>query len=265
MDIMSIIGLIGAVAAVVYGILESGYLGSFFDIPSISIVIGGTFASLMITFPLKVFVMLPKMLFKVFFPQKFNPQSYIADIVHIATDVRKGGLLAQEDKIDDYTDEFLKKGIQLAVDSTEADILRDIMETELMFMMDRHKQGVSFFEKGGVLAPAFGMIGTLIGLINMLTGMDSGDVTELVSSMGVALITTFYGSMLANVLFVPMANKLSQRSDEEVLCKQITIEGLISIINGENPRQIQEKLLSFIPPAMRKIPNSSSRDSMMDD
>jgi len=252
MDIMSIIGLIGCVGFIFYGIMDSGVINNFFDLPSIVIVVGGTFTALMITFPLKVFAGLPKQLLKIFVPQKFYPLSYISDIVTIATDVRKSGILSQEDKISDYKDEFLRKGLQLAVDSTETDLLRDIMETELMFMIDRHKLGISFFEKGAALAPGFGMIGTLIGLINMLAGMgDGGDINALVANMGVALVTTFYGSMLANVLFLPIANKLMQRSDDEVLCKQIVIEGLISIKNGESPKPIEEKLLSYIPPAMR--------------
>jgi len=266
MDIMSIIGLLGCFGFIVFGIMESGEIGNFIETTSILIVLGGTFTALMFTFPLKVFIGIPKQLLKVFVPQKFNPRTYIADIVQIATDVRKSGLLSQEDKINDYKDDFLKKGVQLAVDSTEADALRDIMEIELVFMTDRHKLGISFFEKGAALAPGFGMLGTLVGLINMLSGMgEGGDVAQLVSDMGVALITTFYGSILANALFLPIANKLAKRSEEEVLCKQITIEGLISIINGENPRQIGEKLLSYIPPAMRTMEDGGRRNRAAED
>lgn len=263
MDIMSIIGMIAAWGLVVYGILGSGKMEYFIDYPSVAITIGGTFAALMITFPLKTFASLPKAFARVFVPQKFNPRTYIDDVVQIATDVRKNGILSMEDKIVEFKDDFLKKGMQLAVDAAEQDVMRDVMETELMFMMDRHKDVVAFFEKGAGLAPGFGMIGTLIGLINMLA--DMSDVESLVSNMAVALITTFYGSMLANIIFLPMANKLQKRSDEEVLCKQIIIEGIIAIVNGDAPRRIEEKLLSYIPPAMRKAAKGGGSENAADE
>jgi chemotaxis protein MotA len=258
MDIMSIIGLVAAVVLMIFGMAgdveffqgDFRKLMNFVDIPSVAITIGGTFAALMLMFPVKVFASLPKLLLKVFLPQKFNPQTYILEIVDIAQDVRKNGLLYIDDKISTYKDEFMRKGLQLAVDSTDPEMLRDIMETELGFMMDRHKLGTLFFEKGAGLAPGFGMIGTLVGLINMLKNMDP---TNLMNDMGVALITTFYGSLLANVVFLPMGNKLQKRSDEEILCKQIIIEGVIAIVNGESPPQIREKLVSYIPPAMRNL------------
>jgi len=261
MDFMSIIGLLSGVGFLGAAIIMSGAIENFFDLMSVFIVFGGTFAALMITFPAKVFAALPKTFSKVFLPQKFNPLTYIDDIIQIATIVRKSGLLSLEDRIRDYKDDFLRKGIQLAVDSTEADDLRDIMESELAFMIERHKQGTLFFEKGASYAPAFGMMGTLIALINMLKTISGDDITSLVVNMGMALITTFYGSILANLIFIPSANKLAQRSEEEILCKQITIEGLISIINGTNPRNIEEKLLSYIPPAMRKNAKRSGRGS----
>lgn len=256
MDIMSIIGLLGCIGFIGFGILNSGELINFYNATSIYIVVGGTFTALMITFPLKVFREIPKQILKLFSPQEFNPLKYVKNIVQIADDIRKSGFLSQEDKIAEYKDDFLRKGIQLTVDSTDSEMFRDIMETELIFMMERHKLSISFFEKGAALASGFGMIGTLVILVNMLAGMVDGDSSFLISNMGIALITTFYGAMMANVLFIPAANKLAQRSDDEVLCKQIAIEGLILIINRENPRQIEEKLLSYIPPAMRIEKNS---------
>lgn len=259
MDVLSVIGLIGAAGLLVFG-MSSGsnmvQLRNFWDAASIAITVGGTFASLMIMFPLKVFANLPKMLLKIFGPQEYNPQDYIADVVEIAYDARRNGVLFLEEKIPQYRDEFMRKGVQLIVDSAEPEDLRDIMETELGFMIERHKTGVLFFEKGAILAPGFGLLGTLAGLINMLASMENP--AAITSCMAVALITTFYGTILANVVFLPMGNKLKKRSDEEVLCKQIIIEGMILIENGENPKQIQEKLLSYIPPSMRKLNKSLS-------
>ena len=260
MDLFSIIGILGAIGFFLLGItletvpafnLNFSLIGAFLDAPSALLVIGPTIMCLMITFPGKVFKSLPKMLAKIFMPQKFNPQNYIGQIVDVAQDVRKNGLLSIDDKISTYQDEFMRKGLQLAVDSTDPELLRDIMETELGFMTDRHKLGVQFFEKGAAFAPAFGMVATLVGLINMLGDMD--DPGALMQNMGMAMITTVYGCLLANVVFLPFANKLQKRSDEEMLCKQIVIEGVISIVNGENPKTIQEKLVSYIPPNMRTL------------
>lgn len=266
MDILSIIGLLGAVAFIVFGIsfdsvdfsVDFGLVMNFLDIPSALLVIGPTLMSLMLMFPSKVFAGLPKVFKKVFMPQKFNPQNYITQIVEIATDVRRNGLLSMDEKMEAFEDEFMRKGIQLAVDSTDPEMIREIMETELGFMVDRHKLGTQWFEKGAALAPAFGMVATLVGLINMLGDMDNPE--SLVANMGMAMITTVYGCLLANVFFLPMGNKLQKRSDEEVLCKQIVIEGVISIVNGENPNTIREKLVSYIPPSMRTL-SSSARDA----
>ena len=265
MDILSIIGLVGAFAVVFVGIAIAGggfipeRAFAFLDAASFALVVGPTIFSLMLMFPMKVFAGLGKAFKKIFVPEKFNPQMYITEIVNIAQDVRRNGLLSIDEKIPTYKDEFLRKGLQLAVDSTEEEMLRDIMETELGFMIDRHRLGVQWFEKGAALAPAFGMVATLIGLINMLGDMDDPD--SLMANMGMAMITTVYGCLLANIVFLPIGNKLQKRSDEEVLCKQIVIEGVLSIVNGENPNQIREKLTSYIPPAMRKNLSAEARDA----
>ena len=264
MDLLSIIGIIGAFAFFILGIvldtdpfgLAFGRVMDFLDGPSAALVIGPTVMCLMLMFPSKVFKALPKMIGKVFKPQKFNPQNYIAEIVEVAQEVRKQGLLSIDEKIPNYKDEFMRKGLQLAVDSIDPETIREIMESELSFMVDRHKMGVQFCERGAALAPAFGMVATLVGLINMLGDME--DPSSLMANMGMAMITTIYGCLLANAVFLPFANKLQKRSDEEVLCKQIVIEGVLSIVNGDNPKSIQEKLISYIPPAMRNISTESS-------
>ena len=148
-------------------------------------------------------------------------------------------------------DEFLKKGIQLVVDGTDPDLVRDILEIELSFLEDRHRLGKDVFEALGTFAPAFGMIGTLIGLIQMLANLD--DPSSIGSGMAIALLTTFYGALMANFLFLPMAGKLSVRNNEEMLIRQVIVEGVLAIQNGENPRIVQEKLKSFFPPKMRLV------------
>jgi len=250
MDIMSITGIFAAAALLIYGMVAGGgELNNFFDIKSAAIVLGGTLAALMIIFPLKSFASLPKLIIKIFTPKQFDPRKYISDVVAAAYLVKKDGLLSLEDMIPEYKDVLMRKGIQLAVDSTEPEEIREILETELGYMTDRHKAGVQFFEKGAVLAPGFGMLGTLVGLINILIRADNPE--GITVSMAAALITTFYGLILANIIFLPMGNKLQRISEDEVLCKKIIIEGITAIMTGESPKQIYEKLTAYVTPAMR--------------
>ena len=249
MDIMALIGLLGAAGLVAYGVWDGGTADNFISSSAVAITIGGTLAALMITFPMKVFVSIPKLLFKVFFSRPHNPQKYVVELMALSIDIKRNGMLNVERKIMTYKDAFMRKGVQLAADGANPKEVRHIMETELDYMVERHKSGVRFFEKGAVYAPGFGMLGTLTGLINML--MQADDPGGITNGMAAALVTAFYGLIMANIIFLPMGNKLRRKSDEEVLCKQIIIEGVISIMNEENPLQIQEKLISFIPPSMR--------------
>lgn len=251
MDISTIFGLVAALGLVVFGIMDGGEISNFIDMSSVYITVGGTFATLFITTPMETIVKVPTYFLRALLPKKYDPRPYIKQIVEIAFDARKNGLLSLESKIEEYKDPFLKKGVLLVVDSTDPEMIRDIMETELTFMLERHQKAITFFEKGAAFGPGFGMIGTLVGLINMLT--DLSDADNLASGMGTALITTLYGSMLANVFFSPMAGKLKQQSNAERLCRQIIIEGVLAIQGGKNPKQIQEKLVSFLPPKMRDL------------
>jgi chemotaxis protein MotA len=261
MDIMSLIGLVAAAGLLLYGVSDGGSIENFISPGAAAITAGGTLAALMITFPLKTFAALPRLLARIFLPRAFNfdPRKYIADIEEIAVGAKKHGILYLDEKIPEYKDDFLRKGIQLTVDSGSPENIRDIMETDLGYMIERHKSGVRFFEKGAAYAPGFGMLGTLSGLINMLA--QAQNPAGITGNMAAALITTFYGLIIANVIFLPLAGKLQKRSEEEVLCKQLVIEGLVSIANGENPKQIQQKLISYVPPAMRmpqKIKNKKT-------
>ena len=250
MDISSAIGLLLGFGFIIGGIVTSGEITSFWDLPSVIIVLGGTIASTLASFPMKNFLNTGKIIKKAFFYKKTSPDEVIVEIIQLANIARKEGLLSLEEYAEKLDDDFLKKGIMLIVDGTDPDLVRNIMETELIFLEERHSEGQSIFETMGTYAPAFGMIGTLIGLINMLKVLD--DPNAIGPSMSVALVTTFYGSMLANVVFLPLAQKLKIRSKSEILVKELMVEGLLSIQAGENPRIIEEKLKTFIPPSMRK-------------
>ena len=178
-----------------------------------------------------------------------DAKSMIQKIIDLSNIARKEGLLSLEEAAGDLDDDFMKKGILLIVDGTDPDLVRGIMETELISIEDRHKKNISFWEDLGAMGPAWGMIGTLIGLVNMLYEMD--DPSAIGPSMAVALITTLYGSLLANWICTPVASKLKTNNSGEIMMKEIMIEGLLSIQAGENPRVIEEKLKSFLSPGDR--------------
>ncbi len=260
MDIMTIIGWVFGIALMIVGMvlnkttLESGdviyeflwgNLTSFFDPTSIAIVLGGTFAALMISYQMKAFTKIGKHMKILFFPAKYDPYKYITELVEFAKEARVNGLLALEDKLNATKDEFLRNSLMLVVDSVDPEKVKILLETELDYLDDRHSQDRAFYEKGAAFAPSFGMIGTLIGLINLLKSLD--DPSAIGPAMAVALITTLYGSFMANLFFNPIANKLKVRHEEEYLCKLIISEGVQAIQAGENPRFIEEKLIQLLP------------------
>ncbi|MBP2026404.1 chemotaxis protein MotA [Acetoanaerobium pronyense] len=249
MDLSTIIGIVLGVALILFAILINGSLGSFIDPASIMIVVGGTLAATLVAFPIPQVKDIIKLTRKTFANRDSNPGNIINDIIGLANKARKEGLLSLEEATESLEDDFLKKGLMLVVDGTDPELVRNLLETELDFIEQRHKAGQGLFETMAVLAPGFGMIGTLIGLINMLQNLDNPDTIG--PSMGVALITTLYGALIANLLFTPMANKLKVKSGEEILEREIMVEGLLSIQAGENPRIIEEKLKAFLPPSLR--------------
>ncbi|MFW5781947.1 MAG: motility protein A [Candidatus Muiribacteriaceae bacterium] len=248
MDKSTIIGLILGSVLIASGIgIE---IGSFIDVPSILIVFGGSMGGVFISFSLPQMKMLPGIIKKVFIVEEHNPMESISSLVSFAEKARREGLLALEDDVEKVEDAFFKKGIQLVVDGTDPDLVRRILETEIEYLETRHDNGKDMIQKLGDLAPAFGMIGTLIGLIKMLKNLD--DPSSLGPGMAVALITTFYGAVGANFIFIPMATKLGNKSGDEIIVKYIMLEGLLSIQAGDNPRIVEEKLKAFLPPAMRQ-------------
>ncbi len=256
MDIATLAGIIAGISFIVAGILMSGELGNFYDTSSIMITLGGTFAATLISYPIKSIIGILRVSKHLFFTRARQPNEIIRQIIELANIARKEGLLALEEAAYNLEDPFLQKGILLIVDGTDPELVRNIMETELTFMEERHSQGQAIFETMASLAPAFGMIGTLIGLINMLRMLD--DPSSIGPNMAVALVTTFYGSILANLFFTPTANKLKYRSAQEMLYKEIMLEGILSIQAGENPRIIEEKLKAFLSPQERKSLSNNS-------
>lgn len=250
MDIATLVGLVaGTIFLILSIILSGGRLLLFVDVPSMMIVFGGTAAALLISYPIAKFMESLKTVSHAFAHKPLDPTEVISKINELALAARKEGLLALEEIAQGMDDAFLQKGILLIVDGTDAELLRSILETEIAFVENRHKDNQGFWNSVAELGPAWGMIGTLIGLIAMLDSLD--DPTTIGPKMSVALITTLYGSLLANFFATPVSNKLKTKSNEEILHKQVMIEGLLSIQAGENPRVIEEKLKAFLSPATR--------------
>lgn len=252
MDIASIAGLILCFAMVLFGIISSAGVGgimTFVDVPSAIITFGGAFSAILASNSMSDFIGGLKSFSLVLKTPTFDLAMIIQKIIDLSNIARKEGLLSLEEAAGELDDAFLKKGILLIVDGTDPELVRAIMETELVSMDDRHKSRIGFWEGVASMGPAWGMIGTLIGLILMLQDMD--DPSSIGPSMAVALITTLYGSLLANWICTPVASKLKIDNSLELQAKEIMIEGLLSIQAGENPRVIEEKLKSFLAPGDR--------------
>jgi chemotaxis protein MotA len=233
-------------------IFLGGDIESYLNAPSVLIVVGGATAATMASQPLARFLQLPKVTLKAILAESHSPVSLIKQIVELAEVARRDGILALEGKVDEMEDKFLVRGVQMAVDGTDPEVIQSIMETELANLLERHETAKGMLDSLGRFAPAFGMIGTLIGLVAMLNNMD--DPSKIGAGMAAALLTTLYGALLANIIFLPMAEKLAMRSSEEALSKTIIIHGVMSIQSGDNPRTVESKLLTFLPPALRPMP-----------
>jgi len=250
MDIASIIGVALTFILVFSPIIMSGLLMSFIDIGSILIVVGGSIAAVFTAYPLAEVLSTIKVLKKVFFAGGSDPKNIINTLVDLGEKARREGILALERELKSIDDEFLRKAIQFAVDGNEIETIEAVMNSEIDAIEERHKVGKSILENMATFAPGFGMLGTLIGLIQMLQNLS--DPSNIGAGMAVALITTFYGSLLANGLWSPMAVKLERRSKEEIILKQLVLAGIVSIQSGDNPRVLRDKLETFIAPGLRE-------------
>ena len=264
MDLASILGLGIGFVLVIFGIVFDGSkfnfaaIMNFLHVPSALITFGGAFFAILAgnTFPSYIAGL--KSIGLAFKQPNIDIPGMIQKVIELSNVARKEGLLSLEEAAGEINDAFLRKGILLVVDGTDPELVRGIMETELLSMADRHKENISFWENLGSMGPAWGMIGTLIGLINMLQNMS--DPSSIGPSMAVALITTLYGSMLANWICTPVSMKLKVNDGEEYRLKEIMLEGLLSIQAGENPRVIEEKLKSFLAPKDRTSSEGGEAD-----
>lgn len=255
MNLTFVLGIVGGFVLLVLGMSIGGdpgpfdftQLQNFGDAASVFIVLGGTLATIIAGHPGKMIAKFPRHIGIIFNQKKFNPAAVIDEAVEFAQIARKSGLLALEERANQLNDPFFKKAIMLIVDGNDADKVREMLTSDIEQLSTRHDDVASMYEKASAAAPAFGMVGTLIGLINMLVNMDpeSGSST-IGKDMGVALITTFYGVLLANLIFNPIANNLRTRDEEECLCRQLVVEGVMAIQSGENPKFIREKLEGFL-------------------
>lgn len=250
MDLGSILGIVLGVACIIISILiGDGQINSYLHLPSVFITIGGGICSTLINFRLKDILGVFKVLPHIFSEKASSVNDTIAMLVKLSEKTRREGLLSIEPELEQMEDPFIKQSLQLVVDGIESETIKDFMDTEIENMQSRHGKGQSVFSMMGTIFPAWGMIGTLLGLINLLLKLD--DPAQIGPSMSVALITTFYGSILANFICIPIAGKLKLKSDEEVHQKEMIAEAVISIQAGENPKMLEQKLKIFLTPEER--------------
>jgi chemotaxis protein MotA len=240
MDISSIIGVISGIGFVIGTILLSGSIVAFINIPSVLIVVGGTMAATMIGYPLKDFLGIFKAAMKIFIFKLEPAEDIIANLVETSNKARKGGLLSIEGNIEDTNDPYLAQALQMTVDGVKTADIAAIMQKKMELTKKTLDTGSDMFASMGTYAPAFGMIGTLIGLVQMLANLD--DPSSIGPRMAVAMITTFYGAVLANLFFIPMSDKLAGRYEEEMINLNIIFLGIISIREGEHPKLMEDKL-----------------------
>ena len=250
MDLSTIIGMLAAFGLMISAIMQGGSLLIFVNIPSVIIVIGGTIGSALVNYPFSEIFGAFSVARKAFFHKDLVPSDTITKLINYAGKARKEGILSLQAVMNEIDDEFFLKGLQMAVDGQEPEALKEMLEREIEYVMERHETGAEIFVALAAYAPAMGMIGTLIGLVQMLQTMD--DPSSIGPAMAVALLTTFYGAVIANVICTPMSGKLKLRSASEVLNKTLVAEGMKSILEGENPRLMEQRLHAFVAPKLRE-------------
>lgn len=249
MDLGTIIGIFIGMGLVFSAIMSGGGLLLFFDVPSMMIVFGGVIAATLMSNPLGVVKTVPGVVMRAFLHKASSQREILDLLIKYADMARRDGMLALEEEAEKAPDEFLKKSLRLAVDGTDAELIGMILKLDLSSLQARHKAGYSVLSGAAEYAPAFGMIGTLIGLIQMLQVLD--DPSKIGGGMAVALVTSFWGALLANTVFLPLAAKLKNRSSEEAAVRRLIIQGITSIQGGDSPRIVKEKLHTFLAPKLR--------------
>ncbi len=249
MDLATVIGVVMAFGLILVSMLIGGGVGLFIDAASALIVIGGTIGAGLINYPLGQMIASVGIAKNALFFKSEDINERIQTVVEFSGKARREGVLSLESEVEKLSDEFMVAGIQLVVDGQELSAIEAILSTEIDYLKDRHKTGADIFNTLAAFAPALGLIGTLIGLVQMLQNMD--DPSSIGPAMAVALLTTFYGAVMANLIFTPIAGKLKIRSAEEVQLRELTLEGILSIASGDNPRLVEQKLKAYLPPKLR--------------
>jgi chemotaxis protein MotA len=251
LDIATLIGILVSFGLVIISILLGGDGAWFINAPSLMIVCGGTMGATLLAYPLRDVLSVFKVAQNVFMYKSQSISKLIPMMAGFAKKARREGILSFEPQLDKIEDPFLVKGIQMAIDGMESSSIENVMTTEIIYVEERHRLGADIFSTMGTFAPAVGMLGTIIGLVQMLMQME--DPSQIGAPMAVALLTTFYGTLLATLVFLPVAGKLKTRSKQEILFKQMVLEGVISIQSGDNHRVVEQKLKAFIAPNARLL------------
>jgi chemotaxis protein MotA len=251
MQITMIIGIVWGLTALILGVLfAKSSLLLFYDLPSVMITVGGSIASLMVAYPLTKLLKIPTFFKVAVFPQKYDLNELIVTIVSFSEKARREGLLALEDDLEELDDPYMRKGLQLIVDGTDPELVKNILENEVEQMVNRHDDNKRIFDDWATFAPAFGMIGTLMGLVMMLVNLS--DRASVGPFLAVAIITTFYGAVICYLFCQPLASRLDVMTNDEVLYRAIIVMGVLSIQSGDNPRIVKDKLITFLPPQLRE-------------
>lgn len=249
MDIATIIGAVMAFGLILASMLIGGGVGMFMDVPSLLIVVGGTLGAGLMNFPLSQMLGAVGVAKHAILYKSDDLNERIRLLVEFSSKARREGVLSLESEVEKIDDPFMVSGIQLVVDGQELSALESILSLEIDYLRARHKDGADIFTTLAAFAPALGLIGTLIGLVQMLQNMD--DPSSIGPSMAVALLTTFYGAIIANLICNPVAGKLKIRSAEETTLRELTLEGILAIASGDNPRLVEQKLKAYLPPKDR--------------
>jgi len=254
MDLGAVFGMVGAWVLILWAMMAGGGLIIFVDVPSVVMVVGGSATVVVFCFPMSYVKTLGKTIKKGFFHKPESITKLITDMVSYAEIARRDGILSLENVTKELDDQFIVNGIQMAVDGTDPELIEQIMNTDLENLIERHSISKGMLDALGKYAPAFGMIGTLVGLVIMLQNMD--DPSKIGPGMAVALLTTMYGAIIANAFAQPLGDRIARRSGEEVLLKTIIIKGVMAIQSGDNPRIVEQKLRTFLPPSVRATEDS---------
>lgn len=250
MDLGTLLGIVSGFGLVIIAMSIGGGFGAFVNAPSLMIVCGGTMGATLINYPISDILRVIKVAKNAFFSEKIKTKKIIETLIEMSKISRRDGILGLEKTLKDIKDPFFVKGMTLMIDGIEPTKLSELLDTEVEYIEERHRLGAEIFMTMGNFAPAMGMIGTLIGLVKML--MDMSDPSSIGPSMAVALLTTFYGVILANLIFLPISGKLKTRSAQELATKQLVVSGILSVQSGDNPRMLEQKLHSFVSPKERK-------------